>query len=309
MSDRLSAREEKAVAYAQAHLAAIAFIERRLFEPLDLARVARAAGYSASEFSRRFTQMQGESVMAYVRGRRLETAAARILADPEARLIDLAIECGFTSQAAFTRAFTRAFGEAPGRLRRGADESPPQRRRRAGPGASAPALDERIEQLPELVLAGMARRFAPANYGELGGLWERLVALRQAAGGSRRDESFAVFFDREPGGAFEYFAAWRAWSEDVPAPLERVVLPAGRYLVVRHRLREGPLLPQLTAGQEAMDPVRRRVGAAWEFERYPANFGVVCRWVDRCLPLDEAVRRVPARLTPSTAGRRSVRAS
>src|SRR5689334_12400728 len=105
MSDRLSAREEQAVAYAPAHLAAIAFIERNLFEPKDLARVARAAGDSASEFSRRFTQMQGESVMAYVRGRRLETAAARILADPQARLIDLAIECGFTSQAAFTRAF------------------------------------------------------------------------------------------------------------------------------------------------------------------------------------------------------------
>ncbi|WAS90511.1 AraC family transcriptional regulator [Nannocystis punicea] len=295
MSDRLSAHEEKALAYAQAHLGAIAFIDRHLFEPLDLERVARAAGYSTSEFSRRFAAMQGESVMAYVRGRRLETAAARILADPDARLIDLAIECGFTSQAAFTRAFTRAFGEAPGRLRRCADDSPPQRRRRAGPVASTPVLDERIEQLPELELFGMSARFTPANYVELAGLWERLVALRQAAGGSRRDENFAVFLDREPGGTFEYFAAWRAWSEAAPAPLERVTLPAGRYLVFRHRLREGPLLPQLTAGQEALDRVRRREGIAWDFERHPANFGVVCRWIDHYLPLDETARRVAPR--------------
>lgn len=302
MSDRLSAREEKALAYAQAHLAAIAFIDRHLFEPLDLESVARAAGYSTSEFSRRFARMQGESVMAYVRGRRLETAAARILADPQARLLDLAIECGFTSQAAFTRAFTRAFGEAPGRRRRSADASPPQRRRRTAPGVNAPVFDERIEQLPELVLVGMSARFSPANYVELAGLWERLVALRQAAGGSRRDESFAVFSDREPGGAFEYFAAWRAWSGAVPAPLERVALPAGRYLVFRHHLGEGPLLPQLTAGQEAIDRARHRVGVAWDFERYPANFGVVCRWVDHCLPLDEAARPVAR---PASGGQRS----
>lgn len=75
---------------------------------------------------------------------------------------------------------------------------------------------------PALVLFGMSARFSPANYGELAGLWERLVAVRQAAGGSRRDESFAVFFDRAPGGVFEYFATWRAWSDVVPAPLERV---------------------------------------------------------------------------------------
>ena len=286
MSDRLSAREEKAVAYAQAHLAAVAFIDRHLFEPLDLERVAVAAGYSSSEFSRRFARMQGESVMAYVRGRRLETASARILADPQARLIDLAIECGFTSQAAFTRAFTRAFGEAPGRLRHSSDGSPPQRRRRPPPGASAPAFVERIEQLSALALAGMGARFSPANYGEFAGLWERLVALRQAAGGSRRDESFGVFFAREPGGTFEYFAAWQAWSEAMPPPLARVVLPAGRYLVLRHHLRDEPLLPQLNAAQEAIDRVRRREGVAWDFERYPANFGVVCRWIDHYLPLE-----------------------
>jgi AraC family transcriptional regulator len=292
MSEQLSAREEQAVAYAQAHLAAIAFIDRHLFEPLDLERVARAAGYSTWEFSRRFARMQGESVMAYVRGRRLETAAARIVADPGARLIELAIECGFTSQAAFTRAFTRAFGEAPGQLRRSADGSPPLRRRRTAKGTRAPVLDERIEQLPEIELVGLSEWFSPANYVEFGGLWERVVALRQAAGRSRRDESFGVYFDREPGGAFEYVAASRPWTDVAPAPLEPMTLPAGRYLVFRHQLGDGSMLPQLTAAQESIVRARRRIGAAWDFQYYPANFGAADRrWIDHYLPLAGVVRR------------------
>ncbi|PCC69190.1 GyrI-like small molecule binding domain-containing protein [Nannocystis exedens] len=300
MSEQLSAYEQQRVAYAQAHLAALAFIDRHLFEPLDLERVARAAGYSPWEFSRRFARMQGESVMAYVRGRRLETAAARLVADPQARLIELALECGFTSQAAFTRAFTRAFGEAPGRLRRSVDGASMLRRRRAAPGTRAPVLAERIEQLPELALVGLSGRFSPANYVEFAALWERQVALRQAAGRSRRDESFGVFSHREPGGAFEFVAASRAWADVAPAPLERVTLPAGRYLVFRHHMHEGSMLPQMNAAQESIGRARHRVGATWDFEHYPANFGEV-RWIDHYLPLEADMRRV-ARPAP---GRRA----
>lgn len=294
MSEQLSASEEKAITYAQAHLAAVAFIERHLFEPLDLGRVARAAGYSAWEFARRFARMQGESVMAYVRGRRLETAAARLLADPDARLIDLALECGFNSQAAFTRAFTRAFGDAPGRLRRSVDGAPPQRRRRPPPGTRPPALEERVEQLPELALFGLSRRFTPANYTEVGGLWERLVALRQSAGRSRRDESFGVFLDRAPGGAFEMFAASRAWEDRPPPPLERVTVPAGRYLVLRFHLHDGPLLPQLNAAQESVGRLRPVIGATWDFQHFPADFRGAGRWVDHYLPLTEARQPRPS---------------
>lgn len=300
MSEQLSAHEEKRLAHAQAHLAALAFIDRHLFERLDLEGVARAAGYSTWEFARRFARLQGESVMAYVRGRRLEAAAARMVAEPEARLIELAIECGFTSQAAFTRAFTRAFGEAPGRLRRSADGAPVLRRRRAGQEGEAPVLVERIEPSPELAVVGLSGRFSPANYVELAGLWERQVALRQAGGGSRRDESFGVFFDREPGGVFEFVAASRTWAGATPAPLERVTLPAGRYLVLRHLMREGSMLPQMNAAQASIARARHRVGAAWDFERYPANFGEA-RWIDHYLPLDGVSR--PERHSPRGSSR------
>ena len=55
----------------------LADIERRLFEPLDLAGLARTCGLSPFHFSRLFTAASGESVMAYVRRRRLVAAARR----------------------------------------------------------------------------------------------------------------------------------------------------------------------------------------------------------------------------------------
>jgi len=272
----LTEREEEAIAYGEAHLRVIAFIDRHLFDLLDLERIADVSGYSISEFSRRFTRQQGESVMAHVRGRRLEAAASRLLADPDARLLDLAIECGFDSQAAFTRGFGRAFGVSPGQLREGCGDAPPPRRRRTR--TRAPALDERIEQLPGLTLVGLRQRFTPANYVEMGALWQRLVELR----GSRRDETFGVFLGREPGGAFELFAATRAWPGAEPL-LRRLTVPAGRYRVLRHHLHDGPLLPQMTAADPAIRDRARP--ATWDFQHYPANFGVVNRWIDHFVPL------------------------
>lgn len=106
-----------AEALIRAHVAACAWIEAHLFEPMTVKSIADRVGYSPSRFSRGFTRLQGESVMSYVRGRRLEAAARRLLTDPDMRIVDLAFDSGFDSQEAFTRAFSRAFGHPPGRLR------------------------------------------------------------------------------------------------------------------------------------------------------------------------------------------------
>src|SRR5512143_1150663 len=108
-------RDEEAL--TKGHLAAVAYIESHLFEPMTVNSIADHAGYSPSRFSRGFTRLQGESVMAYVRGRRLEEALRRILNEPGVPIVDLAFDSGFDSQEAFTRAFARAFGHPPGRLR------------------------------------------------------------------------------------------------------------------------------------------------------------------------------------------------
>ena len=67
------------------------FIDANLCEPLTLSDIAAAAGLSPYHMSRLFTVVMAESVMGYVRARRLEMAAARLMEKPDVRLIDLAL--------------------------------------------------------------------------------------------------------------------------------------------------------------------------------------------------------------------------
>jgi hypothetical protein len=67
---------------------------------------------------RRATRLQGESVMAYVRGRWLEGAMRSIVTEPVVRIVDPAFDCGFDSQEVPTRALARAFGDTRSPLHR-----------------------------------------------------------------------------------------------------------------------------------------------------------------------------------------------
>ena len=57
---------------------ALAYIDRNLFEPVTLADLAAAAGYSLYHFSRLFAAHFGETPMDYVRARRMQRGAFRI---------------------------------------------------------------------------------------------------------------------------------------------------------------------------------------------------------------------------------------
>ena len=91
----------------------VTWIEQQLDQSLTLESVAARVGLSPYHFSRLFTARMGRSVMAYVRGRRLVRGARRLCDEPDLKLVDLAFDCGFESQEAFTRAFKRLFGVSP----------------------------------------------------------------------------------------------------------------------------------------------------------------------------------------------------
>lgn len=102
---------------AQQHVqAAMDYIEAHLDTPLPLDRVAAAAGLTRYHLHRLFQAHYGEGLKAYICKRRLTWAAAR-LRSSDVRILDLALDCGFESQAAFTRAFKALYGTAPGRYR------------------------------------------------------------------------------------------------------------------------------------------------------------------------------------------------
>lgn len=95
----------------------IDFIERHLKEEFDLNTAVKQSGYSVTHFYRIFQAFAGMSPKDYIRNRRLSEAAIELWSTNK-RLIDLALEYGFNSQEAFTRAFDRLYHISPGRCRR-----------------------------------------------------------------------------------------------------------------------------------------------------------------------------------------------
>src|SRR5579863_7108524 len=74
------------------------------------------SGVSRYHVSRVFGLATGHSVMRYVRGRRL-TEAARCLANGAPDILGVALDAGYGSHEAFTRAFRDQFGLTPEMLR------------------------------------------------------------------------------------------------------------------------------------------------------------------------------------------------
>ena len=89
--------------------------ERRWTVPALSATV----GMSRSPFAAKFTELVGQSPMAYVKRWRLQRAT-RLLRDRSIPLSKIAEGLGYDSTAAFSRAFRREFGTSPGRYRHNA---------------------------------------------------------------------------------------------------------------------------------------------------------------------------------------------
>jgi AraC family transcriptional regulator len=97
-------------------LRAARFIEASIGRPISLRDIAAQSDWSTHHFHRLFRSRVGLPVMDYVRRRRLTIAASRLI-ESNATILDLALDAGFDSQAAFTRAFTRVFRRPPAAYR------------------------------------------------------------------------------------------------------------------------------------------------------------------------------------------------
>lgn len=98
--------------YAARILAVQIFIQQHLDEDLTLERLAAVAGYSPYHFHRIFRGQVGERTDDYVRRLRMEQAA-HSLRYRQKSVLDVALDAGYGSHEAFTRAFQRTFGVSP----------------------------------------------------------------------------------------------------------------------------------------------------------------------------------------------------
>lgn len=92
-------------------------IREKRDEAVTLRRLSRRFGYSEYYISHKFREISGMSFREYLRGRRL-AFALREVRDTRRGLLDIALDYGFSSHEAFTRAFGEAFGISPSAYRR-----------------------------------------------------------------------------------------------------------------------------------------------------------------------------------------------
>ena len=95
---------------------ALWYIESHSAGPLTLGEVAEASGLSRFHLARVFPAVTGHSVFGYLRARRL-TEAARELVDGAPDILSVALDAGYGSHEAFTRAFRDLVGLTPEEVR------------------------------------------------------------------------------------------------------------------------------------------------------------------------------------------------
>jgi len=93
--------------------------ERLYADPeLSVPRLARILGTNSAYVSRAFNAGLGQNFSAFINQLRCEEVAARLRAGAGEDLLDLALDCGFSSKASFNRAFQAAFGCTPSAYRK-----------------------------------------------------------------------------------------------------------------------------------------------------------------------------------------------
>jgi AraC family transcriptional regulator len=92
-------------------------LRRNLDRPVKLAELAEVACFSEFHFHRIFRAVSGETLSSFTNRLRLEKAA-RLLRYSEQSLTEIALDCGFSSSATFSRAFRSGYDTSPSQFRK-----------------------------------------------------------------------------------------------------------------------------------------------------------------------------------------------
>ncbi len=96
---------------------ALSLIHEKPAEAWTLERLSEEAGLSRSSLHERFVHFIGQPPMHYLARWRMQVASG-LLRDTSAKLVAVALDVGYESEAAFSRAFRRVAGMSPGAWRK-----------------------------------------------------------------------------------------------------------------------------------------------------------------------------------------------
>jgi AraC family transcriptional regulator len=229
---------------------AVDYIEDHLNDELEVDSIAKVAGFSKWHFQMVFSSSVGDSLKSYIRGRRLTKAMGELGSDK--RILDIALDAGFESQEAFTRAFKAQFQNTPGECRK-AGINPSHLKR---PKITIDYLDHlyrgismepKFKTIKEMKIVGVSGVFISVlspdkdNMVVIPKLWQAYMPRRHEIKNAKSQTNLGVCFevpaDRQtrPDQCL-YVAATEVTSFDnIPEGMELFTIPAGEYAVFTHK--------------------------------------------------------------------------
>jgi AraC family transcriptional regulator len=215
---------------------ALWFVESHSRELTSLEDIASACHVSPFHITRAFAATMGLSLMRYVRARRLSEAARR-LAGGASDILSVALDSGYGSHEAFTRAFREQFALTPEQVRARGNlneiqiTEPITMNTTAIPELAPP----RFETRKPTVLVGLAERYNCQAAGGIPDQWQRFSPHLKTIPNQIGDAAYGASYHFDAEGNFDYLCGVEVQDTAVvPNGLTRLPLAAQRYAVFRH---------------------------------------------------------------------------
>jgi AraC family transcriptional regulator len=284
------ARLEMDAASATPVSRALWFVESHFGRELTLEEIADACGVSRYHMSRVFAVTLGCPIMRYMRGRRL-TEAARTLVEGSPDILSVALDVGYGSHEAFTRAFREQFGMTPEAVRAQGNLKNIQI-------VEAIKMEEnllekveaRMEKGKVLLIAGIGARYSCESSVGIPAQWQRFVPHLGSIFSQVGRRAFGVMSNFDDDGNFDYTCGVEVSDfSRVPADWSRVRIPAQEYAVFTHRDHISTIRSTwATIWNKWLPESGREVTDAPNFELYGEDFDSVTGrgLVEIWLPLD-----------------------
>lgn len=217
----------------------IDYIGQHLDEDISLEQLSNTFSISKFHFHRLFTAYTGLSLQQYIRWLRLKRAAHQLITDKSQSIINIAINAGFDSHEAFSRAFKKTCGMSPNQFRHEHNWSFWEKSPYCLPDESEKHMKVEIRNINKIRLAMVEHRGDP-NYiaDSVNKLitWSRAQAinLKPKAG-----DAFAFGYDdpkTTPASEFRMDLGIKVPENlKVDGPVVEKFIPAGRYAVTMHK--------------------------------------------------------------------------
>ncbi|MBL8816476.1 MAG: AraC family transcriptional regulator [Planctomyces sp.] len=212
---------------------ALWYVEAHSRMGINLDQVAEASSVSPYHLTRVFAEMFGISIMRYARRRRLSEAAKQLAAEAS-DILSLAIDNGYGSHEAFSRAFKDEFGVTPESVRtHGLLPTLKLTEPIAMKSSPLPNLNPpRHETLPPLRLAGLVERYDCQSPAGIPDQWQRFFPYLGNIPNQVGKDAFGVCYNFDDTGKFDYLTGVVVKNQaGSPFGLVQLELPPHKYAV------------------------------------------------------------------------------